>query len=146
MDQKWNCSRFEHYSKSLISPLGSHIWSLFASSHMTSWPNKNKGQVGVGSNIAPNHSYSVWSYMAIICPNSSNKLTKREIRQNWSLFEQIPKSLFKPLGSHIWSLFTSIHMQVDQNKNYVKLESVQALLQIALPASRKSYLVTICSN
>ena len=31
-------SRFEHCSKSLISPLWRHIWSLFASIHMKSWP------------------------------------------------------------------------------------------------------------
>ena len=31
-------SRFEHCSESLIKPIGSHIWSLFAPIHKKSWP------------------------------------------------------------------------------------------------------------
>ena len=34
--------------------LGSNIWSLFALTHNTSWPNSKLGQVVVGSNIAEN--------------------------------------------------------------------------------------------
>ena len=40
------------------SPGGSHIWPLFAPSHMKSWPNAKLGQVQVGSNIVQNHSSS----------------------------------------------------------------------------------------
>ena len=45
---------FEHCWESLIWPIGSLIWSLFAPIHMKSW--SKSGQVGVGSNIAQNHS------------------------------------------------------------------------------------------
>ena len=38
------------------------------------------GQVGVGSNIAQNHSSSMQElYLVIICPKSHEKLTKSEI-------------------------------------------------------------------
>ena len=32
------------------------------------------------------------SYLAIICPNSSNKLNKNEIRSSWSQFEHFSKN------------------------------------------------------
>ena len=51
-------SRFEYCSESLIWPIGSHIWSLFAPIYMKSWPKVKLGQVQVGSNIAQNHSSS----------------------------------------------------------------------------------------
>ena len=46
---------------------------------MKSWSKSKLGQVGVGSNIAQNHSFSL-SCLAIICPNSQEKLTKIKIR------------------------------------------------------------------
>ena len=52
-------SWFEHCSESLVWPLGSHIWSLFASIHMQIWPKVKLAKVGVGSNIAQNHSSSL---------------------------------------------------------------------------------------
>ena len=58
-----NWSRFRHCSKSFIYPLGSHIRSLFAPIHMTSWP-KSLVQVGVGSNIAQNHSSSQYEVLS----------------------------------------------------------------------------------
>ena len=51
-------SSYGHCPESLVWPLGSHIWSLFASMHMTSWPKVKLCQVGVGSNIAQNISSS----------------------------------------------------------------------------------------
>ena len=53
-------SRFEHCSESLIWPIGSHSWSLFAPIHMKSWPRVKLGQIQVGSNITQNHSSSPW--------------------------------------------------------------------------------------
>ena len=40
-----NWSQFEHGSKSLVWPLGSHIWSLLAPIHMQSFPKVKLGQV-----------------------------------------------------------------------------------------------------
>ena len=51
-------SRFEHCSESLIQPIGSHIWSLFAPIHKKSIPKVKLEQVQVGSDIAQNHSSS----------------------------------------------------------------------------------------
>ena len=39
--------------------LGSNIWSLFGPIHMKSWQKSKLGQVGVGLNIAQNHSSSL---------------------------------------------------------------------------------------
>ena len=50
--------QFKYCSESLIEPIGSHIWSLFAPIHIQSWPEVKLGQVQVGSNIAQNHSFS----------------------------------------------------------------------------------------
>ena len=46
---------------------------------MKSWPKVKLGQVQVGSNIAQNHSSS--PYLAIICPNSHEKLMKVKLGQ-----------------------------------------------------------------
>ena len=46
-----NSSRFEHCSESLIWPIGSHIWSLFAPIHMKCWPKVKLGQVIICSNL-----------------------------------------------------------------------------------------------
>ena len=51
------------------------------------------------------------SYLIIIWPNSHEKLTKREIRPSSSRFEHCSESLIQPIGSHIWSLFSHIHMK-----------------------------------
>ena len=48
-------SRFEHCSESLIYPIGSQIWSLFAPIHMKSGPKVKLGQIQIGLNIAQNH-------------------------------------------------------------------------------------------
>ena len=52
-------SQVEHCSKSLIWPLGSHIWSLFAPIHMKSLQKVKSGKVVVSSNIAQNNSSSL---------------------------------------------------------------------------------------
>ena len=52
----WN--QFEHCSASLVQPIESHIWSLIPPIHMKSWQKVKIGQVGLGSNIAQNHSSS----------------------------------------------------------------------------------------
>ena len=86
-------SRFVHCSESLIYPLGSHIWSLFAPIHMKSWPKVKLGKVQVGLNIARSHSYTHRkSYLAIICPYSHEKLTKGEIRSSSSQFKHCSES------------------------------------------------------
>ena len=59
-----NSSRFEHCSESLIWPIESHIWSLFAPIHMKIWPKVKLGQVQVGSNIAQNHSSSPYEVIS----------------------------------------------------------------------------------
>ena len=51
-------SRFEHSSESLVSPVGSYIWSLFVPIHMKSLPKVKLGQVVVSSSTAQNHSSS----------------------------------------------------------------------------------------
>ena len=51
------------------------------------------------------------SYLVIICLNSHEKLTKGEIRSNWSRFKHCSESLVYPIGSPICSLFTPIHMK-----------------------------------
>ena len=58
----------------------SHIWSLFAQIHMKSWPNVKLCQVGVVL-ILPNITHLAFrkSYLAIIGPNSYEKLTKYEL-------------------------------------------------------------------
>ena len=110
--------RFEHCSKPLISALGHYlIWSLFASIQMKNWPKSKLGQVGVGSNIAQNHSCSpleshIWPLFVPIHLTNWPKL-----KSGWSRFEHFSKSLFKPLRSHIWSLFAPIHMKKLQNQN-----------------------------
>ena len=54
---------FKHCSKSLIWPLGSHSWSLFAQIHtcMKCLPKVKSGQIGVDSNITQNHTSSIYS-------------------------------------------------------------------------------------
>ena len=49
---------------------------------MQSWPKVKLGQVQIGSNIAQNHSSSLYGkpYLVIVCPNSHDKLTKSQIR------------------------------------------------------------------
>ena len=51
------------------------------------------------------------SYLAIIGPNSHEKLTKCEIRSSWSRFEHFSKSLVLAVGSHCWPLLAPIHME-----------------------------------
>ena len=46
------------FSESLVSPMGSHIWSLFAQTHMQSSPKLKLGQIGAGFNITQNQSSS----------------------------------------------------------------------------------------
>ena len=58
--KKVNKRQFKHCSKSLIWPLGSHSWSLFAQIHMKSLPKVKSGQIGVDSNIAQNHTSSIY--------------------------------------------------------------------------------------
>ena len=45
---------------------------------MNSWPKVKSGQVGVGSHIAQNHSFSLWE--VIFAPNSHEKFTRGEIK------------------------------------------------------------------
>ena len=69
----------------VYEPIGSLIWSLFATIHMKSWPKVKLVQIQVSSNIAQNHSSSHrTSYLVIICPNSHAKLTKSVIRSSSS--------------------------------------------------------------
>ena len=68
------------------------------------------GQVGVGSNIAQNHSFHLQEVMVIISLNSYDKLTKIKIMSIWSRFDYCSKSLLEPLENHIWPLFVSIHL------------------------------------
>ena len=44
-------SRFEYCSKSLVQPIGSHIWQLLAPINMNSWPNMKLGQVIINCNL-----------------------------------------------------------------------------------------------
>ena len=59
--------------------------------------------------------------MAIIGPNSHEKLTKSEIRSSWSRFKHSSESLVYPIGSHICSLSAPIHTKSRPN---VKLGQV----------------------
>ena len=103
------------------------------------------GQVGVGSNIAKiTLIASRKSYMANICPNTSNKLTKSELRSSWSRFEHLSKSLFNPLGSHIWSLFAPIHMTSWPKSKLDKVGVGSNIAQNHSSAHMKSYLIIIC--
>ena len=57
----------EKLTKSLIVSSWSqfeHIWSLFAPIHMKGSPKSKLGQVGVGSNIAQNHSSSPYEVIS----------------------------------------------------------------------------------
>ena len=78
----WN--QYKHCSKSFILPY--HIWSLFATIHKKSWPNVKIYQIGVGSDIAQNH--STGPKKAII-----------SVARAWAP------------GSHLWLLFTPLHMK-----------------------------------
>ena len=49
------------------------------------------------------------SFPVNTCPNSHEKLTKGEIMSSWCRFEHCSEPL--PIGSHIWSLFSPIHMK-----------------------------------
>ena len=51
------------------------------------------------------------SYLLIYLPNSDATLTKGEIMTSWSRFKHCSESLVLSIGSHIWSLFTTIHIQ-----------------------------------
>ena len=76
------------------------------------------------------------SYLAIICLNSHKKL---ELVRT--------ESLVWSIGSHIWSLFTPIHMKTwPKVKLGPKFKSVRTLLRITHLAYTKSYLVIICPN
>ena len=98
---------------------------------MKSWPKSKLGQVGVGSNIAQNHSSSPQEGISghIICPNSYEKLIKGEIRLSWSQFEHCSKSLIQPLGNHIWSLFASMHMKSSPKSKLGKVGVGSNILQ-----------------
>ena len=54
---------------------------------MKRWPKVKLGQVLVGSNISQNHTSSRKSYLAIVCPNSHEKLIKSEIRSSHYLLQ-----------------------------------------------------------
>ena len=86
------------------------------------------------------------SYVVIICANSCEKSTKSENVSTWSQFKYCSKSLVKPIGSHMWSLYVPILSKVYQKRNFVKLKSVRTLLRIACVAYRKSYVVIICAS
>ena len=79
---------------------------------MKSWPKVKLGEVQVGSNIAQNHSSSS------------------------SRFEHCSESLIYPIRSHIWSLFTPIHMK---SWPKVKLGQVQVGSNIAQNHSSNPY-------
>ena len=66
---------------------GSHIWSFFAQNHMLT---KSKSR-SISSQIT--NLTSRKSYLAIILPNSYQKLTKSKIRSNWSRFKHCSESL-----------------------------------------------------
>ena len=46
----------------------------------------------------------------------------------------------------MWSLYVPIRSKVYQQRNFVKLKSVQPLLRITCVADRKSYVVIICAS
>ena len=60
-----NLSRFKHCSKSFMQPIGSHYRSLFAPIHMKSWTKSKLGKIGVGLNIAQNHSSSLQEVLPV---------------------------------------------------------------------------------
>ena len=87
-------SQFKHCSKSLIWPLGSHSWSLFAQIHMKSLPKVNQVKLELIQTLLKIiHLASITSYMVIICPNSHDKLTKIKIWSSWSRFEHCSELL-----------------------------------------------------
>ena len=74
-------SRFKLSSKSLLQPLESHIWPLYAPIDMQNLPKSKLGQVVVRSNMLRITPLTHWrSYLVINCPNVHEKLTKSEIR------------------------------------------------------------------
>ena len=86
------------------------------------------------------------SYLAIICPNSHEKLTKSKLGQvgvGSNIAQNHSSSPQEGISGHYLPQFI---WKVDQNWNQVKLESVWTLLKITHPASRKSYLVMFCPN
>ena len=122
--------------------------------HLKSWPKSKLGYGRVWTLLRITFPVHRKSYLVIICPNSHAKLT------SWSWYEHCSESLVWPLGSHICSLFSSIHMKswpkiklgqpieshicslfapftwkVDQ------LKSVRTLLRITRLAPSKSYLL-----
>ena len=112
---------------------GSHIWSFFAQNHMLT-KRKSRSIASQITNIA-----SRKSYLVIILPNSYQKLTKSKIRSSWSRFKH--RSETEVLCGHY---ICQLMWKVDQNRNWVKLKSVQTLLRIACLADRKSYVIIIC--
>ena len=71
---------------SLFWPIWNHIWSLFASIHMQSWPKVKLYKLeSVWTFLKTTHlAYMKW-YLAIIDPNSHDKFTKYEIRSSYYL-------------------------------------------------------------
>ena len=85
----------------------SYLWSLFDQIHMLT-KSESRSLASQFKHFS-NH-ISRKTNLLIILPNSYQKLTKSTIRSSWSWLEHCPKSIISPLGSHIWSLFASIHM------------------------------------
>ena len=102
-------------------------------------------QAEVALNIAQNNLFS--PYVDIICANSCQKLTKSEIGSSWSRFEHCSESLVLPIGSHMWSLFVPVHVQIWPK---VKLGQVEVDSNIAQNhfhiVHRKSDLLIIYIN
>ena len=99
----WNWC--EHCSKSFVKPLGSHLWSLVSPIHKTSWPKSKLGKVGVGLNIAQNHSSGPRShnYLVIIFPKSHKKLTNSVISASWESVRKLLEIIhLASKKSYIW--------------------------------------------
>ena len=88
----------------------SYIESLFGPIHMQSWSKFKLGQVGVGANIAQNHSSVLKEASDHYWPTSHANLTKGEFKSSWNRLEHCSESVAWPLGSHIWSLFAPMYM------------------------------------
>ena len=109
--QSW--SRFEHCSESLICSLqkviSGHYLPQFTWQVNEKW-NLVKLQL-IQTLVRITRLVHRKSYLVIICPNSHEKLTKSEIMSSWSRFEHCSESLIWAIGSHIWKLFSPIHMK-----------------------------------
>ena len=109
-------SRFKHCSESLVQPIGSHIWSLFAPIYMTSLPKVklcwSRFEHFSESLIQPIGSY-IWPLLAPIHMKSwpNMKLGKVIICSNlvWSTLTWLLNTMFVHI-KHYLPTFTTIYL------------------------------------